>query len=256
MGAAAKPQASVPVAPPISLDLLRGAGFSANAVGAVRNHVTEEFSVVQYQLLQTIRTIEPAENRLPRMVLITSAKPGEGKTFCSINIAARLASGGSDQILLVDADGKKQGSLTDLLGQSAVPGLRAMATDLMCRPEMMVRPTAIKSLSFISYGPPPSEGLDRPSGVMLAAAIGRLAAAMPGRILIVDAPPCLSASEPAALASIAGQVLMVVGAEDTQRSDVEGALDMVDACPQLQLLLNRTRLTARSSFGAYGYYGG
>jgi receptor protein-tyrosine kinase len=37
---------------------------------------------------------------------------------------------------------------------------------------------------------------------------------------------------------------------------VEAALDVVEACPSLHLLLNQTRFTASDSFGAYGAYGG
>jgi receptor protein-tyrosine kinase len=47
---------------------------------------------------------------------------------------------------------------------------------------------------------------------------------------------------------------MVVEAERTQRAEVEAALDLVEACPNLQLLLNRAVLTANDTFGAYGGY--
>jgi receptor protein-tyrosine kinase len=94
-----------------------------------------------------------------------------------------------------------------------------------------------------------------PAGEMLAAAILRLALALPEHIIVVDSPPCLSTSDPSSLATIAGQVVLVIQAERTQQSEVEAALDMVDACPTLQLMLNRTRLTTSSSFGAYGEYG-
>jgi receptor protein-tyrosine kinase len=163
--------------------------------------------------------------------------------------------GSNEQVILVDGDSKQQHSITHLLERDKMPGLRTLAQDPMQRPDMLLAPTGVPSLSFLSYGPaaPGQSGL--PSGAMLAQAIARLAAAMPNRIIVLDAPPCLYTSEPAALASVAGQVVLVVRAESTQRDEVEGALDMVESCPNLQLLLNRTRMAPNNTFGAYDYYG-
>lgn len=249
------PRPAVPPRAPLDLETLRNAGFVVTGAGAMRSRVTEELSVVQHQIRRTVQSTEAAEGRVARLVLVTSAKPGEGKTFCSMNIAARLALGSSEQVILVDGDGKAQGSLTHLLGQEEAPGLRLLSTDPDQRPEEMLTPTVIERLSFMSYGPGTAETSELPSGIMLAAGVDRLAKAFPNRIIIFDAPPCLYTSEPTALASVAGQVILVVRAEATQRDEVEAALDMVESCPTLQLLLNRTRMVTKNTFGAYGYYG-
>ena len=250
--------AVAPSAPPrpvaIGHDLLRKAGL-ISPLGGARTRITEELGIIQHQIVRTVRATEAEEGRIRHMVLITSAKPGEGKTFCSLNIAARLALNTAEQVILVDADGKKTGALTELLEQRDAPGLRTLVGNAMQRPDTLVMPTAINRLFFMPFGAPPADDPGLPSGAMLAAALARLAAAMPGRILITDAPPCLATSEPTALASVAGQVVMVVKAEGTQRNEVEGALDMVESCPTIQLLLNRTHLVVQSGFGAYGYDG-
>jgi receptor protein-tyrosine kinase len=253
--AAPPPRPATPRPEPISIEELQKAGFVVPGGAAARSRVTEELNVVQHQIRRTVQATEPGEGRIQRLVLVTSARPGEGKTFCSLNIAARLAVGSNEQVILVDGDSKQQHSITHLLDRDKTPGLRALAQDPMQRPDTLLLPTGIPSLSFLSYGPaaPGQSGL--PSGAMLAQAIARLAVAMPGRIIVMDAPPCLYTSEPAALASVAGQVVLVVRAESTQRDEVEGALDMVEACPNLQLLLNRTRMAPNNTFGAYDYYG-
>ncbi len=242
-------------APAIDLDTLRNAGFVVTGAGAARSRVTEEFSVVQHQVRRTVQATSSAEGRIAQLVLVTSAKPGEGKTFCSMNVAARLALSAPELVVLVDGDGKQQGSLTNLLGQETKPGLRMLATDAALRPEPLLLSTAIERLSFLPYGPGLPGVSELPSGAMLAAAVARMAAALPNRIFIFDAPPCLYTSEPSALASVAGQVLIVVRAESTQREEVEAALDMVESCPTLQLVLNQTRMATSNTFGAYGYYG-
>jgi len=46
----------------------------------------------------------------------------------------------------------------------------------------------------------------------------------------------------------AGQIALVVEAERTKRAEVEAALDILDACPTLQLLLNRSALQVSDGF--------
>jgi receptor protein-tyrosine kinase len=186
-------------------------------------------------------------------VLITSARPNEGKTFTSLNLAASIAAGGRSPVVLVDADGKR-GSLSTLLGLPDAPGLRLMAADPKLRGANLLVPTAQERLSILPFGAQSPGEAELPPGEMLAAAILRTALALPEHIIVIDSPPCLSTSDPSSLAPIAGQVLLVIQAERTQQSEVEAALDLVDSCPTLQLMLNRTKLTTSNTFGAYGEY--
>jgi receptor protein-tyrosine kinase len=223
-------------------------------VGTVRSRLSEEIAVVQHSVLRTVKATRATDGRCPRIVLVTSARPGEGKTFMALNLAASLANSGTKPVVLVDVDGK-QGSISQLLGQQDTPGLRMLAADPARQAASMLVPTAVKRLSLLSFGPLPESVPGIPPGQLVVAALLRLAAALPEHLIILDTPPCLSTSDPGALAPVAGQVLMVVEAERTQRSEVEAALDMVDSCPTLQLVLNRAVLTANDTFGAYGGYG-
>lgn len=242
-------------APAIPITALLRAGLAAAPGSAERSRLTEEIALVQAQVLRTVAATLPAEDRCGRVVLVTSARPGEGKTFTALNIAASIASDGAQPVILVDADGK-QGNISSMLGQSDAPGLRSLAGDVARHPASLLVPTEICRMALLPFGALLPGESGTPPGAAVTAAILRLAAALPDHIIILDAPPCLSSSDPSLLASIAGQVVMVVEAERTQRGEVESALDMVDTCPTLQLLLNRVRLTTRDSFGAYGSYGG
>lgn len=250
---ASSPQSPAP-ARVIGWDALRQAGLAVRETGAVRSRLAEEISIVQQHLLLTMKKVEPADGRSTRSILVTSARPGEGKTFTSLNLACSMAASGATRVLLVDADGKRH-SMTELLGVGDAPGLRLLATGEVPHPASLVLPTAQPRLSFLPYGTSVEGVTSAPPGQMLATALLRMAAALPDHVLIIDSPPCLSTSDPSSLAPMAGQVLMVVEAEKTQRNEVEAALDMVDACPILQLMLNRTQLMANDTFGAYGTYG-
>ena len=255
------PTGEAPVKPkwePPSFAMMQQAGLVSTPGGGLRTRLAEEFSVVHHQLLRTIRTMDPpaeGSGRGRRVILVTSARPGEGKSFCSLNLAVSIAHGRSAPVLLVDADGKR-GSLTELLGLGEAPGLRSLATDPSQPPAPLLVPTEQRNLSILPYGAPMPGHPALPPGTTVAAAVQRLAAMLPQHVIILDAPPCLSTSDPSSLAPVVGQVLVVVHAEKTQRAELEAALDMVEACPVLQLMLNQTRQNSSDTFGAYGAYGG
>ena len=238
----------------VPLEALLAAGLVATP-GKGRSRASEEISVVQHQVLRTMLAAPPADAR-SRVILVTSARPGEGKTFLALNIAASLAAGGSHPVVLVDADGKVE-SISHLLGLTERPGLRLLAAEGGRNARTMVVPTAVPRLSVLPYGVAPAKGPAVPPGTALAAAVRQASAALPGHVIVLDSPPALSTSDAGTLANVSGQVLVVVEAERTQRSEVEAALDLVEACPVLQLVLNKARFSESDTFGTYaGAYGG
>ena len=232
-------------APTVMAATLLAAGLVAMPGGG-RSRVTEEISVVQHGVLRTLLAADPASAR-SRVVLVTSARPKEGKTFTALNLAVSLATGGSHPVVLVDADGK-QGSLSALLGLTMTPGLRLLAAAAVRRPRPVPVATAVPGLFILPYGTA-SDGPELPPATAVAAAVQYVAEALPRHVIVLDAPPCLSMSDPGALAAVAGQVVLVVEAERTQRSEVEAALDLVESCPVLQLLLNKARFSSSDTFG-------
>lgn len=251
-------QPAPPVADPvpaIGRDTLIAAGLVSSPDGPLRSRVLEELTLVQHQVMRSIQLrAVPGDATRNRIVLVTSARPNEGKSFTALNLAASIAIGGARQVVLIDADGRI-GSLSHALGVASASGLRSLVRAQAGRAAGLPRRTAIERMRFLPYGACPEGEPDLPSGADMAAAVLRLANSLPDHILVLDTPPCLSTSDPSALAGVAGQVVLVVQAEETQRNEVEAALDMLDACPLLQLLLNQVRLTANDSFGAFGDYG-
>lgn len=248
--------AAAPAKPePVSLETLESAGMVARPAGGARSRLGEEIALVRQQLLRGIPKVPPGNARSARVIMVTSARPGDGKTFISLNLAAAIAEGAAMRVLLVDADGRR-GSLGDKLGLAGQPGLRALATTPALQPAALARPTAIPLLSLMTCGSAPGAAEAAPPGEAIAEAVRRIAAAFPDHLIVLDMPPALSTSDAGALAPLAGQVVMVVLAERTQKNEVEAALDVVDACPDIRLLLNRAGLTLNDSFGAYGGYDG
>src|SRR6185436_175489 len=102
-----------------------------------------------YRGIRSALLSAPNPNERPKVILITSAVPDEGKSTIAANLARTLALGGS-RVLLVDADLRK-GHLHELLGKQREPGLAELLlqTDSL---ENAVQTNSLPNLSFISRG--------------------------------------------------------------------------------------------------------
>ncbi len=233
----------------LSVETLEGAGMIIPR--EQRDRIAEEFRIVSQQVLACIATSNeatPGRN----LVMVTSARPGEGKSFAALNLAASLALGGERSVILVDAD-IRAGSLTTALGLQAERGL----LDLVASPAQLAEGAIIRSRIHSLHVLPVGGGTDVNGRALIsthdsiAGLLTSVARRLHESLFVVDAPACLSSSDPSALAAVAGQVLLVVEAERTQRREIEAALDLLDACTNIRLLLNKVRVATRDTFGIY-----
>jgi len=243
--------------PAIAMARLQEAGLGLSLEASQRSKMMEELALIQHPLLRAVAPA-PGEARAlaarRQVIMVTSAKKGEGKSFASLNLAANIAATTAQHVLLVDVDGGPS-SLSRRLGLMSERGLMTLAAEPGQPKEALLLPTAIERLSVLPHGRLGTGPSRPPAADALCMAIRSLAVALPGHLLILDTPPVLSTSDAQALASAVGQVVVVVRAESTQRDEVEAALDLVEACPVLHLLLNHSRLATNDSFGAHGEYG-
>jgi len=243
---------------PLTLDLvaLERAGM---VVGRkARTRISEEFRVTVGQILRSVRGSYTPGRGAGNLVMVTSARPGEGKSFSSLNLAGSIAQHTQREVLLVDVDAK-QNALSDQLGIGDRPGLIDLALTPNLRIEDTLVRTIIPNLSVLPVGVRRVDSLEGGADGTVArpmtALIERLGRRFPNHIVILDAPPCLSTSDPSTLAPFVGQVVMIVEAERTQRAEVLAALDLIKACPTITLMLNKIRVTTSYTFGAYHYFG-
>ena len=75
----------------------------------------------------------------------------------------------------------------------------------------------------------------------------------PGRLIIIDALPCLTSTEPTVLSALAGQTLFVVAAHETSKEDIESSLRLLSASPSISFVLNKTEPMLTEQFKGYGY---
>ncbi len=222
---------------PVSRVLLRRAGL-VDAMDPAR----EEFALIREQVLRTVEATVPAEGRQGRLVAITSAHTGEGKSFVALNLAASIVDGARRPAIIVDIEGGA-GSLTTRLGLDEAPGLEQLSDK--GDPDGLLRHTEIPGLFVLPRG---LVDASHAPGSAVTAALLQLAEQLPDHVILLDTPACMERSIAGVLAAVAGQVVLVVEAERTKRVEVEAALDILDACPTLQLLLNRSALRVSDRF--------
>ena len=87
----------------------------------------------------------------------------------------------------------------------------------------------------------------------VAATLERVALRFPDKVGILDSAPCLVTGDAFMLASVVTEIAMIVQAERTQREQLETALEMLRACPNILLVLNKARRGKAKAFGG-NYY--
>lgn len=185
-------------------------------------------------------------------IVVTSAGPGEGKTFTALNLAMSLAREPDHEVLLVDGDIPKS-SLTRAFGLEERPGLMDVLEDENSSPASVVVRTDIPNLLVVPAGkrhPLTAElfGSQRMQDVLDAyGGRGRR------RILLFDSSPLLATSESPVLASYMGQVVVVVAASQTRQQALDAALECMHDSQYVGLILNMSQLPASENYYDHGY---
>ncbi|MBW4329528.1 AAA family ATPase [Stakelama sp. CBK3Z-3] len=219
--------------------------------GAPVTALAEEMRLVKRQLLITAAAVERENGAHSRMILVGSARPNDGKTFCAINLAISLAAEKDVEILLVDADFAKP-DIPATLGIEPGPGLLDALGDSSIDVERLILATDIPHLSILPAGTRSDSDTELLASARASAILDRLAAANPKRIVLFDSPPALAASSASALAMHVGQVMLVVRADSTSEADLREAVQLLDRCDHIQLLLNGvTFAPGGARFGTY-----
>lgn len=238
--------------PPLDMATLEKSGL---VVGhKVRTRISEEFRITVGHLLRSMQANYSPGRGAPNVIMITSARPGEGKTFSTLNLAGSIAQHTQREVLLIDVDAKQR-SISTQLGLTDRPGLLDLSNNPSLRIEDVIIKTSIPHLSLMPVGSGQSGGLDITQTRPVTTLVERIARRFSNSVVLLDAPPCLSTSDPSTLAPFVGQIVLVVEAERTQRNEVVAALDLIKSCPSVTLMLNKIRLTTSYTFGAYHYFG-
>jgi exopolysaccharide/PEP-CTERM locus tyrosine autokinase len=233
----------------VNRDSLRRGGFILP--DAAVTGLAEEFRLIKRQLLTAATGRTGIAEAKRRSVLVCSAQPDEGKTFCALNLALSLANERDLEVLLVDGDFPKP-EMLKLLGIESGPGLVDVLSDPSLDAEDFVIRTDIGSLSVLPAGRAANNVPELLASERTEEVLASLIARNPRRIIIFDSPPALVASPASVLAAYAGQVLLVVRADKTTEADLRETVGLLSSCDNVSLILNGAGFAATGRrFGSY-----
>ena len=235
----------------IDVNAVRAGGYVPEA--SKDRQFADEYRRIKRPLIEKALSGNDAGGE-PRIIIVTSAVPGDGKTFTSINLAFSMALERDISILLVDSDVAKH-HITDIFGLRQRKGLLDALTDESLDPEALVVPTSSRGFSILPAGTHVDGTAELISSNRMRQIATSLCARNPRRILLLDSPPLLITNEGRALVKLAGQVVLVVRAGETPRHAVQAAIDMIDEKQAGGVILNQLKVGFTEGYYGYGAYG-
>ncbi len=213
-----------------------------------KSQLAEEFRVIKRPLVNNIQ--EAGSNGISRsnLILICSSLPGEGKTFISINLALSIANELDKSVLLIDADVEKP-SISKQFGIKPSTGLiEYLENDKITFSDIMLK-TDLPNVNIIPAGKRHKYSTELLSSQRMYLFAEEISRRYSDRIVIFDSPPLLVATQAQVLAELVGQVVLVIGAEETPQTVVNDAIAKLANCDVVMTLLNKTK----KELDLYGY---
>jgi polysaccharide biosynthesis transport protein len=189
----------------------------------------------------------------PKVILVTSALPQEGKTTTSINCAIVLAQKGT-RVLLIDADLRRPG-IHKTLGIGPRTGLSNVLTGSTTLSQAVVRSGVLPSLFVLPAGTPPPN----PAELLASSNMKDVLAELSEQYdhIVVDTPPTLSVTDAVVMSTRADAVVLVIRSGQTTKQALRRARDILIQVNArvCGVLLNAVDLTSPDYYYYYEYQG-
>lgn len=210
---------------------------------------------VEAELFKVLRTnlLFPSEGVPAKSILVTSAMPGDGKTFVSANLAISIAQSVEEHVLLVDCDIRRP-SLHALFGFGQVKGLSDYLTGTESVEKLLLK-TPLSKLTLLPGGRTPHNPSELLSSKKMLALLDEITQRYEDRYVIVDSPPPSMATEVTAIAKHIQGVVFVIRSGKTPRRAVADTLDKIGKEKVVGFVLNQAEQSVKKYYGySKGYY--
>ena len=186
-----------------------------------RSYEAEQFKILRTNLLF------PESGKPARSILITSAAPGDGKSFVSANLAVSLALDHDRKVLLIDAD-VRRAAIHDIFGLNGFEkGVCDFLTDRVPLASLLVR-TSLKNLFILPAGQLTHDPSQLQSLEKLPKLFEELSAHFGEYFIVIDSPPPKLAAETGVLARLVDRIVIVMKAGVTKKEYIEETIELVD----------------------------
>ena len=233
----------------IDMDALVASGIVSP--NAPRSQIADQFRVIKRPLIKNAMGRGASLVKHGNLIMITSALPGEGKSFTALNLAMSIATELDNTVMLVDADVARP-SVMRMLGLPVGPGLLDLVLDETADLSSVLLKTNIEKLTILPSGTPHPRATELLASDAMTRLLEDIATRYSDRIIVFDSPPLLPTTEARVLATHMGQIVLVVHAGRTLQSEARQALATIESCPIKLLLLNKANKVFMGGYG-YGY---
>lgn len=223
-----------------------------------RTSIAEEFRLIKRPLIEKAFGQKSKPIHHGNLIMVASSLPGEGKTFCAVNLAISMAMELDHTVLLVDADVARPSvprylQLKPGAEVSEIGLMDVLLDDTLDLADAMLR-TNIETLTLLRAGRSHHRATELLASQNMMALLSEIANRYPDRLIIFDSPPLLLTTEARVLASQMGQIVLVVEAESTTQHAVKEVLRQLKSCPNVNLIYNKAKTLSNGDY--YGrYYG-
>ena len=206
-------------------------------------------SVEQYRRLAARLHVVQSEQRV-RVVMVTSAMPGEGKTLSAANLALTLSESYRRQVLLVDADLRRP-CVHEIFRLPNLGGLNDGVRSDVHRKVPLIRVS--EHLTVLTAGRPDPDPMSVLSSQRMRQVLDEAGSTF--EWVIVDTPPIGMLSDAHLLTSLVDTVLLVVEAAETPLEPIKSAIEVLGRERILGVILNRADEALPHVRYGYDYYG-
>ncbi len=217
-----------------------------------RSRTAEEFRIIKRPLLVNAFEKTPDGVKYPNLIMVTSSVQGEGKTFTSLNLAISITMEMDSTVLLIDADVARPG-LSWRLDVRDRPGLIDRLVDETIDLAQVLLKTDIPKLTVLPAGITHKRSTELLASGSMRRLLSEVASRYPDRIVLFDSPPVLETTEASVLASLMGQVVIVVEQDSTTQGIVKETLAHFETTDNVFLVLNKCKAGLFSNQYGYGY---
>jgi exopolysaccharide/PEP-CTERM locus tyrosine autokinase len=239
----------------LDIDLARLEELGFVTLTTARRKINEEYREIKRKLLNN--AFGPLSKTLPNsnIIMVSSARPSEGKTFTAVNLALSIAAEQDKTVLLVDADVLKPNVLRTF-GLEDEKGLMDYLLGEAGQLSDIIYKTNIPKLRIIPAGSSHHLSTELLASTIMNETVNEFSKRYSDRVVIIDTPPLIGINETAILASFAGQAVVVVEEGRSRLQDIQSSVERLNPDMAIGFVVNKS-ITGSESGGyyGYGYYG-
>jgi len=237
----------------IRISDLEKSGLSPNKED--REIIAQQFRRIKRPILQAAFEVDLPTGGNANIVLMASALPGAGKSFCVYNLAQSIAIERDVGAMLVDADVLKRG-ISQNFGLQDHIGLIDYLLDPTIELADILVATDVNDIVVIPAGRKHPQATELLASRRMQDLVALLSTQYQSRAVIFDTPPLLITNEAQVLAENMGQIVLVIEARVSSQESLIKALGLLDRQKPINAILNKSRNAAGEGYQSddYGYY--